>query len=236
VGEPILWAAARPPNTTNAERTVGLGSVRARHDKCHIQNHPRSGATTGRKPQLGKVPARKSPLTRMKSLARRADRSVRTFLRFVAVVAALVAVFVYWNFGTFSPCDALREAIRQRGDLAALFPDGFIDFAFEAKFGEMSAKRCFAVLLEAVTSPVPITGQASQLSIQPFVPQQGKQRSSPSVPRSAPFALRAAAIDPMVEENATAFGLESVSKFVVRSAARRAAPSPLAARAYRSLR
>ena len=120
----------------------------------------------------------------MKSLARRADRSVRTFLRFVAVVAAFVAVVVYWNFGTFSPCAVLREAIRQRGDLVAIFPDGVIDFAFEAQFGEMSAKRCFAVLLEAVTSPVPTTGQASQLSMQPFAPRQGKQRSSPSVPRA----------------------------------------------------
>jgi hypothetical protein len=124
----------------------------------------------------------------MKSLVRRADRSVRTFLRFAAVVAALVAMVVYWNFGTFAPCSVLREAIRQRGDLVAIFPDGVIDFAFEAQFGEMSAKRCFAVLLEAVTSPVPTTGQ---LSMQPFAPRQGKQRSSPSVPRSAPFALRA---------------------------------------------
>jgi hypothetical protein len=94
---------------------------------------------------------------------------------------------VYWNFGTFAPCSVLREAIRQRGDLVAIFPDGVIDFAFEAQFGEMSAKRCFAVLLEAVTSPVPTTGQ---LSMQPFAPRQGKQRSSPSVPRSAPFAVR----------------------------------------------
>jgi hypothetical protein len=46
-------------------------------------------------------------------------------------------------------------------------------------------------LLEAVTSPVPTTGQAAQLSMQPFAPQQGEQRSSPSVSRSAPFALRA---------------------------------------------
>ena len=146
---------------------------------------------TGSQAAVGQMPARKSPLTRMKSLARRADRSVRTFLRFAAVVAALVAMVVYWNFGTFAPCSVLREAIRQRGDLAAIFPDGVIDFAFEAQFGEMSAKRCFAVLLEAVTSPVPTTGQASQLSMQPFAPRQGQQRSSPSVPRLAPFALRA---------------------------------------------
>jgi hypothetical protein len=127
----------------------------------------------------------------MKRLARKADRSVQTFLRFAAVVAALVAVVVYWNFGTFSPCGVLREAIRQRDDLVAVFPDGVIDFAFEAQFGEMSAKRCLAVLVETVTSPVPTSGQSSQLSMQPFAPPQGKQRSPPSVPRSAPLALRA---------------------------------------------
>ena len=108
----------------------------------------------------------------MKRLARKVDRSVRTFLRFVTVVAALGAVVVYWNFGTFSPCGVLREAMRQRGDLVAIFPDGVIDFALEAQFGEMSAKRCSAVLLEAVTSPVPITVQGSQLSMQPFAPRQ----------------------------------------------------------------
>jgi hypothetical protein len=41
----------------------------------------------------------------------------------------------------------------------AFFTDGAIDFAFEAQFGEMSAKRCIAVLLEAVTSPVLTTGR-----------------------------------------------------------------------------
>ena len=139
--------------------------------------HGNARRERGRKPQLDKVPARKSPLTRMKRLARKADRSVQTFLRFAAVVAALVAVVVYWNFGTFSPCGVLREAIRQRDDLVAVFPDGVIDFAFEAQFGEMSAKRCLAVLVETVTSPVPTTGQPSQLSMQPFAPPPGKQRS-----------------------------------------------------------
>ncbi|MGA8651388.1 MAG: hypothetical protein WB677_12310, partial [Xanthobacteraceae bacterium] len=82
----------------------------------------------------------------------------------------------------------LREAIRQRGDLVAIFPDGVIDFGFEAQFGEMSANRCFAVLLQSITSPVRTIGQASQsLSVQPLAPR--KQRSSPSVPRLAPFAL-----------------------------------------------
>jgi hypothetical protein len=138
---------------------------------------------------LGKVHTQKSPLTQIKRQARKADQSARTFLRFVAVVAAFVAGIVYWNFGTLSPCGLLREAIRQRGDLVAIFPDGVIDFGFEAQFGKMSAKRCLAVLVETLTSPLPSTGQASQLPMQPLAPRQGKQRSSPSVPRLSPFAL-----------------------------------------------
>jgi hypothetical protein len=137
---------------------------------------------------LGKVHTQKSPLTQIKRQARKADQSARTFLRFVAVVAAFVAGIVYWNFGTLSPCGLLREAIRQRGDLVAIFPDGVIDFGLEAQFGKMSAKRCLAVLVETLTSPLPSTGQASQLSMQPLVSRQAKQRSSPSVPRLAPFA------------------------------------------------
>ena len=108
----------------------------------------------------------------------------------MAVVAALVAGVVYWNFGTLSPCGVLREAIRQRGDLATIFTDGVIDFGFEAKFGEMSANRCFAVLVESLTSSVPTTGQPSQSpSMEPLVPRQRKQRSPPSAPRLAPFAF-----------------------------------------------
>jgi hypothetical protein len=129
---------------------------------------------TGRKPQLAKVSARKSPLRRLKRLARKADRSVRTVFRFVAVLAALLALAVYWSFGTFSPCGVLREAIRQRSDLVAIFPDGVIDFAFEAQFGDMSAKRCFVVLFEGVTSPVLSAGQASEQSMQQFAPRKGK--------------------------------------------------------------
>jgi hypothetical protein len=129
---------------------------------------------TGRKPQLAKVSARKSPLTRLKRLARKADRLVRTIFRFVAVLAALLALAIYWTFGTFSPCGVLREAIRQRSDLIAAFPDGVIDFAFEAQFGDMSERRCSVVLFEAVTSPVPSAGQASQQSMHQFAPRKGK--------------------------------------------------------------
>jgi hypothetical protein len=37
----------------------------------------------------------------------------------------------------------LREAIRQRGDVAAIFPDGVIDFGFEAQFGENVGEPLF---------------------------------------------------------------------------------------------
>ncbi len=54
---------------------------------------------------------------------------------------------------------ALRYAAEFKDlDVAAVFPDGVIDFGFEAQFGEMTANRCFAVLLENLTSPVRSTG------------------------------------------------------------------------------
>ena len=120
------------------------------------------------------MPARKSALNRIIRLGRKADRSARTFVRFVAVLAAVLAVIVYWHFGTISPCGVLRESIRQRGDLVAIFPDEVIDLAFKAQFGEMSERRCFAILFGAVTSPVPTTEQASQLSMQPSAPRERK--------------------------------------------------------------
>jgi hypothetical protein len=111
--------------------------------------------------------AQKSPLAGINRLARKADRSVRTILRLVAVIAALVGGAVYWNFGALSPCGVIREVIRQRSDMADIIPDAFIDFGFETQFGEMSANRCFAVLLEkpnfagADRRAIPITVDAT---------------------------------------------------------------------------
>jgi hypothetical protein len=101
-----------------------------------------------------------------------------------------VAGAVYWNFGTLSPCGVIREAIRQRGDVAAFFPDGVIDLGFGGQFGEMSANSCFAVLLDNLTSPVPTSGQASQLSMQP--PEKAKVVAERSQASSL-LTLRAAA-------------------------------------------
>lgn len=77
----------------------------------------------------------------MRRLARKADRAIRTFLRCMIAIAVIAAAVVYWNFGTLTRCGVLREAIRQRGDLAAVLPDGMIDFGLEAQFGEMSPDR-----------------------------------------------------------------------------------------------
>jgi hypothetical protein len=113
----------------------------------------------------------------MKRLARKADRAVRTFVRLIAAIAALVAAVAYWYLGTLSPCGMLREAIRQRGDLASGLPDGMIDFGLEAQFGEMSADRCLTILLNNLIPPVPTTAQASRSqSTQTLAPRQAKHR------------------------------------------------------------
>jgi hypothetical protein len=126
----------------------------------------------------------------LKRLAQRADRAVRMFVRLTAAIAVLVAVVVYWNFGTLSPCAVLREAIRQRGDLAAVLPDGVIDFSLEAQFGEMSADRCLIILLNNLIPTVPPSAQASRShSAQSPGPRRAQQKASPSAPKLAPLGL-----------------------------------------------
>jgi hypothetical protein len=51
----------------------------------------------GTQAEVAHMPASKSALKRMKRLGRRVSRSARTFVRFVAVLAAALAVVVYWN-------------------------------------------------------------------------------------------------------------------------------------------
>ena len=81
----------------------------------------------------------------MKRLMRKTDRAVRTFVRTTAAVTLVLAAVFYRTVGTLSPYGALREAARQHDELLATLPDGLVDFALEAQFGEMSAGRCIAV-------------------------------------------------------------------------------------------
>jgi hypothetical protein len=56
---------------------------------------------------------------------RREVCAVRT-IQTLGGVAALIAVAVYWNFGTLSPCGMLRESVRHRDGLAAVLPDSIV--------------------------------------------------------------------------------------------------------------
>jgi hypothetical protein len=126
--------------------------------------------------------------TQMKRLARKADLAVRMFVRLTAAIAVLVAAVVYLNYGTLSPCGVLREAIRQHGDLAAVLPDGVIDFSLEAQFGEMSADRCLVILLNNLIPAMPPSAQVSRSqSAQPPGPGRAHQKASPSAPKLLPW-------------------------------------------------
>jgi hypothetical protein len=126
----------------------------------------------------------------MKRQARRADRAVRMFVRLTATIAVLVAAVVYWNFGTLSPWGVLREAIRQHRDLAAVLPDGVIDFSLEAQFDEMSADRCLIILLNNLIPAKPPSPQVPRLqSGEAPGPRRAQQKASPSAPKLPPLRL-----------------------------------------------
>ena len=86
-------------------------------------------------------------------------------------VAALAAVLVYWNFGTISPCGVLREAVRQRDDLAAVLPDSIVDLGLVGQYGALSPGRCLAILMTNLRTPVPNVALASRPKVaQPTAP------------------------------------------------------------------
>jgi hypothetical protein len=73
----------------------------------------------------------------------------------VAVLAALVVLAVYWNYGTLTPCGVLREIVRQRDGLAVVLPDSVVDLAIAGQFGALSPERCLAIIAKNVTTPIP---------------------------------------------------------------------------------
>lgn len=85
-------------------------------------------------------------------------RSIQT----LGGVAALIAVLVYWDFGTLSPCGVLRETVRQRDGLAAVLPDSIVDLGLAGQYGALSPGRCLAVLMNNLSTPAPNTAQASR--------------------------------------------------------------------------
>jgi hypothetical protein len=77
-----------------------------------------------------------------------------TTLKTLGIFAILVAVAVFVNYGTLSPCDALRETIRRQDGLARILPDALITAAIEANAGPLTPMKCVGLLLSRQSTPV----------------------------------------------------------------------------------
>jgi hypothetical protein len=86
----------------------------------------------------------------------------------LAGIAVLIAVAVYWDFGTLSPCGMLRENVRQRDALAAVLPDSVVDLTLAGQYGALSPGRCFTILMNNLSTSIPNTAQVTR---QPAIPQ-----------------------------------------------------------------
>lgn len=96
-----------------------------------------------------------------------AGAAVRT-IQTLGGIATLIAVVIFWNFGTLAPCGVLREAARQRDNLAAVLPDSMVDLGLEGHYGPLSDGHCLAVLMKNLGTPILNTAQASRpLIMQP---------------------------------------------------------------------
>jgi hypothetical protein len=84
-----------------------------------------------------------------------------TTLKTLGILAALVAGVVFVNYGTLSPCDALRETVRRQDGLARILPDALITAALEANHGPLTPMKCVGLLLNkqntsVASSPAPV--------------------------------------------------------------------------------
>jgi hypothetical protein len=108
----------------------------------------------------------------------------------LGVIAALIAVAVYWNFGTLSPCGVLRETVRQRDGLAAVLPDSIVDLALAGQYGALSPGRCLSILMDNLSTPVPNTAQALRpQTVQP-VPRPAQQPTPVTVENPTQWAAQ----------------------------------------------
>jgi hypothetical protein len=77
-----------------------------------------------------------------------------TTLKTLGIFAVLVAGAIYVNYGTLSPCDALRETVRRQDGLARILPDALITAAIEANAGPPTPMKCVGLLLSKPNTPV----------------------------------------------------------------------------------
>ena len=67
-------------------------------------------------------------------------------------IIGLIALALFYDFGTLSPCGILRETVRKRDGLAAILPDSIVDLGLAAQYGELSPSRCVAILMNDLKS------------------------------------------------------------------------------------
>jgi hypothetical protein len=77
-----------------------------------------------------------------------------TTLKTLGIFAVLVAGAIYVNYGTLSPCDALRETVRRQDGRARILPDALITAAIEANAGPLTPMKCVGLLLSKPNTPV----------------------------------------------------------------------------------
>jgi hypothetical protein len=88
----------------------------------------------------------------------------------LGILAALVAGAVFVNYGTLSPCDALRETVRRQDGLARILPDALITAALEANAGPLTPMKCVGLLLNkqntsVAPAPAPVPPPLPQASV-----------------------------------------------------------------------
>jgi hypothetical protein len=83
-----------------------------------------------------------------------------TTLKTLGVFVALVAGAAYLDYGTLSPCGALRETVRKQDGLARILPDSVVDAVIEAHSGPLSPGRCLALLIGGQHAPAPTVAAA----------------------------------------------------------------------------
>lgn len=90
-------------------------------------------------------------------------------------IVGVIGVIVYLSFGTLSPCGMLRETVRKHDGMAAILPDGLVDAALAAQYGELNPGRCIGILLNGNRTHV----AAAPAAPQPRVQQQTAANNDP---------------------------------------------------------
>src|SRR5882762_2946841 len=104
-----------------------------------------------------------------------------TTLKSLGIVAILAAGAVYLNYGTLSPCGALRETVRKQDGLARILPDAVVDAVIEGNIGPLSPGRCLGALLNGQHAPAPAVAAAPATVPQPDRQAISAQANSPAM-------------------------------------------------------